>query len=111
MKLLFDENLSRRLVSRLSDLYPDSIHLSHVDLLEAPDIVVWQYAKNSGFTIVTADSDFFELATMHGPPPKVIWLRRWTHPTASAERVLRREAVRIAEFADDPERDLIVLDA
>jgi hypothetical protein len=30
---------------------------------------------------VTADSDFYELATTIGPPPKVACLRRWTHPT------------------------------
>jgi hypothetical protein len=39
---------------------------------------------------VTADSDFYELATTIGPPPKVVWLGRWTHPTRDGEMVLRR---------------------
>jgi predicted nuclease of predicted toxin-antitoxin system len=45
-----------------------------------------------------------------GPPPKVVWLRRWTHPTKDAERVLRREAIRITDFAANPKLGLLVLD-
>jgi len=32
MKLLFDENLSPDLVRRLTDLFPDSVHVRDVDL-------------------------------------------------------------------------------
>jgi predicted nuclease of predicted toxin-antitoxin system len=110
VKLLLDENLSRKLVTRLADLFPESIHVSHVDLLEASDGAVWDYAKANGFVIVTADADFFELAITLGPPPKVIWLRRWTHPTRDAENVLRREAVRIAEFGVATESGVLILD-
>jgi predicted nuclease of predicted toxin-antitoxin system len=70
MKLLLDENLSRRLVRRIADLFPDSTHLSTVGLLQAPDIDVWTYAKTNGFSIVTADADFYELATTLGLLPK-----------------------------------------
>ena len=110
MKLLFDENLSRKLVIRLGELYPDSLHVVEVGLLASPDREVWEYAKTNGFVIVSADSDFYELATTIGPPPKVVWLRSWTHPTRDAEYVLRREAVRITEFAEDPELGVLVLD-
>ena len=75
MKLLFDENLSRRLVARLADLFPASSHVVLEGLLQNPDIVVWEYAKTREYAIVTADADFYELATTFGPPPKVIWLR------------------------------------
>ncbi len=47
-------------------------------------------------------------ATTIGPPPKVVWLRRWMHPTRDAERVLRREAIRITEFAAGPELGILV---
>jgi predicted nuclease of predicted toxin-antitoxin system len=60
--------------------------------------------------IVTTDADFYELATMIGPPPKVVWLRRWRHPTSDAERILRRDAVRITDFFSDPELGVLVLD-
>jgi len=110
VKLLFDENLSRKLVVRLADLYPDSAHVVEVDLLRGPDRAIWEFARARDFVIVSTDSDFYELATTMGPPPKVVWLRRWTHPTRDAERVLRRDAIRIAEFAADPELGVLVLD-
>ena len=111
MKLLFDENLSRKLVARLAELYPESVHVAEVDLLESPDREIWEFARTGNFVIVTTDSDFYELATTIGPPPKVVWLRRWRHPTRDAERVLRREAIRITEFLADPELGVLVLDS
>jgi predicted nuclease of predicted toxin-antitoxin system len=110
VKLLLDENLSRKLVFRLAELYPGSAHVVEVGLLATLDRHVWEYAKTRDFVIVSTDSDFYELATTIGPPPKVVWLRRWTHPTKDAEQVLRREAIRISEFAADPELGVLVLD-
>jgi hypothetical protein len=37
-------------------------------------------------------------------------VRNRTHPARDAERVLRREAVRVAEFAADGELRILVLD-
>ncbi len=110
MKLFFDENLSRKLAYRLAELYSGSKHISDVGLLQSLDTAIWAYAKANGFVIVTADADFFDLAAHEGPPPKVIWLRRWSHPTKDAEALLRREAVRITEFAADSELGVLVLD-
>ena len=110
MKLLFDENLSRRLVARLAELCPNSAHVADAGLLESRDSEICAFAK-AGFVIVTADSDFYELATTIGPPPKVVWLRRWTHPTRDGEMVLRRDAIRITEFAADPDLAVLVLDS
>ncbi len=78
--------------------------------MNSPDREIWEFARANGFLVVSTDLDFYDLATTVGPPPKVIWLRRWTHPTADAERVLRREAIRISEFVKDPELGVLVLD-
>jgi predicted nuclease of predicted toxin-antitoxin system len=110
VKLLFDENLSRKLAVRLAELYPGSKHISDVGLLQSMDTVIWAYAKANGFMIVTSDADFFDFAANFGPPPKVIWLRRWDHPTKDAEALLRREAIRITEFAAHSELGISVLD-
>lgn len=48
MKLLFDQNLSYKLVKRLSDLYTGSEHIRQVGLAEADDAAVWDYAKDNG---------------------------------------------------------------
>jgi predicted nuclease of predicted toxin-antitoxin system len=109
LKLLFDENLSRKLVARLAELYPESLHVGDAGLLAEPRLRD-MFARAGDFVIVTADSDFYELATTIGPPPKVVWLRRWKHPTRDGERVLRREAIRITEFAADPELAVLVLE-
>ena len=109
MKLLLDENLSRRLVRQLADLFPGSTHVAFEGLLEAPDIRIWERAKAEGLAIVTADSDFYELATAFGPPPKVIWLRGCDYPTAVAEGLIRRQAIRIAEFLRDAEQAVLIL--
>jgi len=109
VKLLLDENLSRRLVPRIADLFPDSAHLSAEGLIQAPDTDVWAYAKANGFSIVTADADFYELATSLGPPPKVIWLRACDYPTAVAEDLIRGQAIRIADFLEDTERAVLIL--
>jgi Uncharacterized protein conserved in bacteria len=70
-------------------------------LSEADDRAVWQHAKAGGFTLVTLDADFAEMAILAGPPPKVIWLRRGNQPTAAFEKLLRDHAEAIAAFERD----------
>jgi predicted nuclease of predicted toxin-antitoxin system len=48
LKLLLDENLSRRLVGRIADLFPNSVHVVEVDLLTRPDREIWDYARREG---------------------------------------------------------------
>jgi predicted nuclease of predicted toxin-antitoxin system len=109
VKLLFDENLSRRLVARLADLFPESSHVALEGLLQNPDIAVWEHAKAREFAIVTADADFYELSTAFGPPPKVIWLRGCDYPTGVAEWLIRRQAIRIADFLQSQEQGVLIL--
>ncbi len=55
MKLLFDENLSHRLVSLLADLFPNSVHVRNIGLKAADDIRVWDFAKVDDLIIVSKD--------------------------------------------------------
>jgi predicted nuclease of predicted toxin-antitoxin system len=84
--------------------------VSDFDLLQTEDRRIWEFAKSNGFTIVTTDADFFELAAGHGAPPKVIWLRRWAHRTRDSELLLRTQAIRVAEFIQDPTPSVLVLE-
>ena len=110
MKLLFDESLSYKLCPLLSDLYPNSAHVRAFSLTKSSDWEIWQHAKLAEFVIVTTDGDYSELTTKFGPPPKVIWLRRWAYPTKDVERLLRKQAIRIAEFVSDPDLGLLSLE-
>jgi predicted nuclease of predicted toxin-antitoxin system len=78
--------------------------------LTRPDEEVWRCAAANGFVLVSADSDFFERATTLGPPPKVVWLRDWRYSTREAEALLRKEAIRVATFVDDPDLAILMLD-
>jgi predicted nuclease of predicted toxin-antitoxin system len=109
VKLLLDENLSRKLVHRLADLFPDSIHVSAIGMLQSGDTAIWDRAKEGGYILVTADADFYELAMTYGPPPKVIWLRSCDYPTSSAERLIRSNAIRVAEFVTDDQQAVLIL--
>ena len=61
MKLLFDHNLSYKLVARLADLFPNSEHVRNVNLHEADDRPVWEYARAHGFAIVSTKISSAEL--------------------------------------------------
>lgn len=45
MKLLFDQNLSSRLPHVLADIYPESIHVRAINMRDATDTQLWEYAK------------------------------------------------------------------
>ena len=72
LKLLLDQNLSPSLLPRLQDLCPDSAHVQEVHLDRASDNIVWEFARDKGFAVVTQDSDFADRALLYGSPPKII---------------------------------------
>lgn len=72
--LLFDQNLSYKLVDRLADLYPGSTHVRQEGLSEVDDHEVWEFARDNGYTIVSQEGDFFDMSVLNGAPPKIIWL-------------------------------------
>ena len=101
MKLLLDENLSPRLVSRLAELFGEIVHVRDVGLREADDRTIWNWAKSNGHLVVTADADFAALSGQLGFPPKVVHIEQCDFPYRVIEELLRRNAVRIAEFDND----------
>ena len=65
---------------------------------ETPDRLIWEYAGAHGFAIVTADSDFLEIAAELGTPPPLVRLEKCNYRTARVEALLRRHAIRIGEL-------------
>ena len=101
MRLLFDQNLSFKLCARLADIFPESTQTRLVGLAQAQDRDVWDFALTNRLSLVSHDADFAELAALHGPPPKVIWLRCGNQSTAFTEALLRRDADVIRSFVAD----------
>ena len=62
MKLLFDQNLSQRLVTLLATEFSGSQHVRDAGMASAADPVVWAYAAKEGLVIVSKDSDFQQRA-------------------------------------------------
>lgn len=75
MKLLFDQNIAFRITSKLADIFADCMHVSDCGLMDCDDIEIWDYARRSNYSIVTFDSDYFDISVINGHPPKIIWLR------------------------------------
>lgn len=102
MKLLLDENLSRRLVPLLLTAYPNTTQIALLKLETANDREIWEFAKANDFIIVTRDSDFHELATLYGAPPRIIWLKTGNQSKASTLRSLldHKEQIYSALFID-----------
>ncbi|HEU5289241.1 MAG TPA: DUF5615 family PIN-like protein [Cyclobacteriaceae bacterium] len=98
MKLLFDQNLSYKLIDRLSDIFPGSTHVKIHNLSNEQDIIVWDFAAKKDYVIVTQDSDFYNLALIRGTPPKVIWIRSGNSSTKHIEELIRSNAIAIQRF-------------
>ena len=101
MKPLLDQNLSPHLVRTLEAVYPGSSHVRLVGLREADDAVVWEFARDHDFIIVSKDSDFHQRSFVLGFPPKVIWIRRGNCSTRDIEKVFRDRQSSILEFCED----------
>ena len=102
MKLLLDQNLSPKLVSRIADLFPGSLHVQNVALACSSDSEVWEHAKSNRLTIVSKDDDFQSLSVVRGSPPKVIWLQLGNASTAQIEHAIRQRFAEIQLFENDP---------
>ncbi|NJN20195.1 MAG: DUF5615 family PIN-like protein [Leptolyngbya sp. RL_3_1] len=103
MKLLFDQNLSRKLVSRLADIFPESSHVQYHDLAAKTDTEIWRFAKLNDFCIVTQDADFPERSRLYDSPPKVVWLRCGNAPTNQVEALIRSGSTAIQELLENSE--------
>ena len=76
----------------------------------APDAVVWHFAIEGGYTIVTKVGDFSDRSTLYGFPPKVVWFKRGNCSTADVEAILQKRSADIRRFGDDPNIGLLVIE-
>lgn len=107
MKLLLDQNLSYRMLEHLEDAFPGSAQVKQLGLDTADDQSIRQYAHDHGFVVVTQDSDFHELTTLYGAPPKIIWLKCGNRPRWYVEALLVKHQARIEAFGDQAESAIL----
>ena len=109
MKLLFDQNLPRRLPEVVSGLFPESTHVAREELMTASDEAIWVFAKNRDFIIVSKDTDFYQRSMLYGQPPKVVWMNVGNCTTGFVEDLLRRRSNDIIDFAKDDTSAFFIL--
>jgi predicted nuclease of predicted toxin-antitoxin system len=109
VKLLFDQNLSFRLVASLTDLFPGSTHVGTAGLDRSTDAEIWSFAASRDFMIVSKDDDFRQLSMLRGAPPKVIWLQVGNCATSQIEQLLRRRYPAIESFSRSAESTFLIV--
>ena len=109
MKLLLDENLSDRIVPQILDLYPGSAHVKSYDLVHTDDTLIWSFAREHGYNIVSKDADFHQRSLLFGHPPKLVFLRVGNCPTRRITLLLRSNHVRLSAFDSDPHTSILVI--
>ena len=101
MNLLFDANLSWRLVKLLSDDFPNCLHVEKTGLEKpASDIDIWNWATKNNYTIITNDDDFLKLVLEKRFPPKIILLRMGNQNTHHIADILHKHKSDIQYMLD-----------
>jgi len=62
VKLLFDQNISFRVLKKIQDIFPNAEQARSLGLEDSSDAEIWNFAKDNGYTIVTFDSDFYDFS-------------------------------------------------
>jgi predicted nuclease of predicted toxin-antitoxin system len=107
LKLLFDQNISPKIVKQVELDFPDAKQVRHVELEDASDLAIFNYAKTHGYAIVTFDSDFVDLNVVKGIPPKIIWLKTGNLTTKAISELVRNNILLIRTFLQSEEEEIL----
>jgi len=110
VKLLLDQNLSRRLLPALGLLFPGSSQVQLLGMEPAADDALWRFAKANGFAIVTKDSDFVEMAALYGHPPKIVRLNLGNVSNKAVQARLLDCAETIKAFLENAEDGVLEIE-
>lgn len=103
MKLLLDENISHKLVESIGLAFPGTKHIQHFDLAGKEDKIIFEFARDNNFCIVTFDEDFNNLSLLKGYPPKIIWLHTGNSSTKALAQLLISKQSAITKFLSSEE--------
>lgn len=102
MKILFDQNISFRILKNLKEVWPEAKQVRELGLENKTDREIWNFAKEYDYAIVTFDSDFFDLSNLFGIPPKIIWLRFGNRSTKSLTSLILSRSTFMKDFLSNP---------
>lgn len=99
MRLLFDQNISFRILKKLPEVFDGSSHVKTEGLINSSDFEIWEYARLNSFIIVTQDSDFNDLYLLKGFPPKILWFKTGNLQTSELALILEKKLEILIEFS------------
>lgn len=98
MKLLFDQNISFRIISKIENYFPEAKQVRALGIENYSDLEIWKFAKENDYTIVTFDGDFYDISNFKGFPPKIIWLRFGNTKTEFIADIINSRNLIIKDF-------------
>ncbi len=101
MTLLFDQNISFHVIHKIRTVFPDAKQVREVGLEDATDIEIWRFARDHHYTIVSFDTDFYDLIQLNGHPPKIIWLRTGNLRTDEIAQLFIKRFELIRDFIEE----------
>jgi predicted nuclease of predicted toxin-antitoxin system len=100
MRFLVDNNLSPLLAESLCAAGHDAVHLREVNMRDAPDPVVLEYAGSEDRVLISADTDFGALlAQSRADRPSVILIRRLSGRRAGEQSAIIQ--ANLSQMAED----------
>jgi len=103
VKLLFDQNISFRIISKIGINFPEAKQVRQLGIENYSDLEIWKFAKENDFIIVTFDGDFYDLSNFKGFPPKIIWLRFGNTKTDFIANIINSKHSIIKDFINSVE--------
>ena len=108
MRFLVDASLSWRLFRLLQNDFPQVTHVINTSLPEfSPDMVIWNFALQNEYSIITNDEDFYLLSIGKGFPPKIILLKTGNQSTKYIAEILIKHKTEIVNFISNEEQGVL----
>jgi len=109
VKLLFDQNISPKILKKLPSEFSECNQVRFVGLEDAPDLEIFEFAKTNEFSVVTFDSDFVDLNALRGTPPKIIYLNTGNLTTQSVSELILNNLLTIQHYLNSETDDILEL--
>jgi predicted nuclease of predicted toxin-antitoxin system len=109
MRLLFDQNISFRIIKFLEDHFDKVTQVRIEGLINFTDKEIWEYARANDYMIVTFDADFYDFSVIWGSPPKIILIRSFDQRTVKIADLIIDHKQSILAFYEDQSIDCLTI--
>jgi predicted nuclease of predicted toxin-antitoxin system len=109
MKLLFDQNISHRILKKLPPELSECTQVRFAKLENSSDFEIFLFARENNFAIVTFDVDFVDLNAMHGTPPKIIYLNTGNLSTKNVAELIVSHLIVLKNYLDSDLNNILEL--